>query len=396
MLNNNIPYGKQNLEEDDLQAVIEVLKSDWLTQGPTINKFEKEVAKYHKCKYAVAFSNGTAALHGAYFVSTKTPLGKKHKQIDNHIERWEFITSPITFAATANAGLYCGGTPQFVDMDMNTYCIDINLINDAITENTRVIAPVSYAGYPVDIKAIKQLAKVKENNVCIIHDACHAIGAVRKGAGIADYADMTVLSFHPVKHIATGEGGMVLTNNKDYYDRLMMFRTHGITKEEEFLSVKNSGPWYYEMQELGYNYRLTDIQAALGISQMKKLDRSITERNRIAGIYNNAFNELKWITTPPRIDAAQGLHSYHLYPVCLQKDISRKEFFEYMRYNNIGVQVHYVPVHLHPYYKRNFGFSPNQFKTAESFYDSEVSIPMYYGIKEDELNHVLDTIIKFK
>ena len=207
---------------------------------------------------------------------------------------------------------------------------------------------------------------------------------------------MTILSFHPVKHVATGEGGMVLTNSKECYELLLLFRTHGITRDPDHLADQNQGPWYYEMQDLGYNYRLTDIQSALGLSQLKKLDASIAERSRIAEIYRNDFCGLEWLKTPPALEATQGRHSYHLYPVLVGKDVNRRDFFEYMRKNNIGVQVHYVPVHLHPYYQNHFGFKPGDFIQAEAFYDSEVSLPMYYGITEGELETVISLVKKYR
>lgn len=392
-----IPYGKQYIDQDDIDAVVEVLKSDWLTQGPRIKEFESMVASYHKCKYAVAFCNGTAALHGAYFVSTKFSFGKSGNN-----QYWEFITSPITFVASANGGLYCGGSPKFVDIDINTYCIDIESIEDKINDDTRVITPVSYAGYPVDIKAIRELPKVKENNVCIIHDACHAIGARRNGYGIADYADMTILSFHPVKHITTGEGGMVLTNNKDYYEMLLMFRNHGITKEEEAFIEEPSGPWHYEMQQLGYNYRITDIQCALGISQMKKLDGFLLKRNQIAKIYEDELKNTEWIKTPPGFEIIGGmngnqfkeipeyLHSYHLYPVLLGKQLERNKFFDYMHENKIGVQVHYIPVESQIYYKRNFNMKDSH--KAKDLSQRIISLPIFPSLEEGQIEYILRTI----
>lgn len=414
-----IPYGKQYIDQSDIDAVTEVLESDWITQGPKIREFEDAVAKYHNCKYAVAFSSGTAALHGAYYVSTKFPFGKKQntirdlnsflswgrpstKDFDQFCEQyWEFITTPLTFAATANAGLYCGGAPKFVDIDMSTYCIDIEQIEDMITEDTRVITPVSYAGYPVDIKTIRELPKVKENKICIIHDACHAFGAIREGHGIADFADMTILSFHPVKHICTGEGGMVLTNNEDYYKKLLLFRSHGITKNKEDFKSELDGDWYYEMQELGYNYRITDMQCALGLSQLKKIDQFLYKRNQIAKMYEEDLKEIEWIKTPPGFDLSwinnieyenlkekpENLHAYHLYPILLDEKVNRKEFFDHMRKNGIGVQVHYVPVEKLPVYEKFV-----RCQKSISFYRREISVPIYYLLGGDELKIIFNLI----
>jgi UDP-4-amino-4,6-dideoxy-N-acetyl-beta-L-altrosamine transaminase len=419
-----IPYGKQYIDQEDIDAVVEVLKSDWLTQGPKVQEFEELVAAYHNCKYAVSFSNGTAALHGAYYVSSKFPFGKSGRTVDGlnkffsfkkpdywELENikslyWEFITTPITFVASANGGIYCGGSPKFVDVDMNTYCIDIGKIEDQITEDTRVITPVSYAGYPVDVKAIKDLSKVKDNNICIIHDACHAIGARRYGHGIADYADMTILSFHPVKHITTGEGGMVLTNNKAFYEKLLLFRNHGITKDpSKFLNTPD-GDWYYEMQELGYNYRITDIQCALGISQMKKLDQFLYKRNQVAKIYEEELKNIEWITLPPTFDKGwldilehqdssykpEYLHSYHLFPVRLDRKIDRKKFFNYMRASEIGVQVHYLQVNEQTIYSK---ISNREMKQSKQFYHSEVSLPIYFTLDSSHLSRVIETIKSF-
>lgn len=413
-----IPYGRQYIDQDDIDSVVRVLQSDWLTQGPKINEFEESVAAYHGCKHAVAFCNGTAALHGAYYVSTKFPFGAKgnviggidllnswNKPCTNEGEAfkkqyWEFITSPITFVASANGGIYCNGSPRFADIDINSFCIDIEKIEELITEDTRVITPVSYAGYPVDLKAIKNLSKVRENNICIIHDACHAIGARRDGHGIADYADMTILSFHPVKHITTGEGGMVLTNNEEYYQKLILFRNHGITKEEGQFLKEKEGDWYYEMQELGYNYRITDIQCALGLSQLKKLDKFLYNRNRIAQNYEYELGDINWMRMAPGFDKSwifdglynnldlkpDNMHSYHLFPILLDKKIDRKKFFNYMRQNGIGVQVHYIPVNRQAFYDCNF--SP----IADDFYAGQLSLPMYYNYSEEDFNIVIKCI----
>ena len=292
-----IPYSRQFIDEEDIEEVVKVLKSDFITQGPKIQEFEKKLAKYCGPKYAVVFNSGTSALHGAYFALLGLRKGD------------EFITSPITFVATANAGLYLGAKPVFVDIEADTGNIDALKIEKKITKKTKLIVPVHYAGHPVDLEKISEIAK--KNKLFVVEDACHALGAKyrRQKAvsskqnkdkksedwikiGSCKYSDMTVLSFHPVKHITTGEGGSVLTNNEEFYQRLLMFRTHGITKDSSRFTIHDSrliGDWYYEMQFLGYNYRMTDIQAALGTSQLKKLDSFVDRKRAIADCYNKAF-----------------------------------------------------------------------------------------------------------
>lgn len=421
-----IPYGRQYIDQEDINAVVDILKSDWLTQGPKIKEFEDAMAAYHGCDYAVSFSSGTAALHGAYYVSTKFPFGKKgvcledkyfftnsksrsqeeYDKYKNHY--WEFITTPSTFVASANGGLYCGGSAKFVDIDINTYCIDLDQIESSITEDTRVITPVSYAGYPIDIKAIKNLHPIKQNNICIIHDASHALGARRNGHGIADFADMTILSFHPVKHITTAEGGMVLTNNKEYYEKLVMFRNHGITKDPTKFFNRPDGDWYYEMQELGYNYRLTDLQCALGVTQLKKADKFIYKRNQIARMYEKELRPIEWISLPPGfnkdwlerkdynelITKPENLHSYHLFPVILDRKIDRRKFYEYLKGCNIGVQVHYIPVNQQFVYSD--GKTDTDTPNANDFYNRELSLPMYYALNDDDFQRIIEVIKRYK
>lgn len=391
----NIPYGRQTIDQDDIDAVVEALKSDFMTQGPKIPEFEKVVADYHGCKYAVAFCNGTAALHACYHAAEVRPGD-------------EFITSPITFAASANGGLYCGGIPRFVDINERDFCIDPDRIEEAITPRTRVITPVSFAGYPVDLKRLRTIAD--RHGLTIIHDAAHAIGARREGRSVSEHADMTILSFHPVKHVATGEGGMVLTDREDLYRRLILFRTHGITRDAALLQ-KNDGAWYYEMQELGYNYRITDLQCALGTSQMKKLDKSLYRRNEIARLYLKELANLDWLQLPECAfdtswledpayrDLAHkpaNLHAYHLFPVRVRDAGRRKAFFDHMRANGIFVQVHYIPLHLMPYYRETFGFKTGDFPSAERFYSQEVSLPMFPALTVDQLAYVVATVRQFE
>ncbi len=374
-----ISYGRQCIEQDDIDAVVEALKSDYLTQGPKVVEFEKNLCDYCGCKYAVVFSNGTAALHAAYFASGIGPND-------------EFITTPITFAASANGGLYMGATPVFCDIDPNSYNIDVDKIFDLINEKTKVVTPVSYAGNPVCLEKI--YSRLKEKGIVVIHDAAHALGALRDGYGIVDFCDMAMVSFHPVKHITTGEGGVILTNNEYFYERLKLFRNHGITKDADKLKLSHE-PWYYEMQELGYNYRITDIQCALGISQLKKADGFVKRRNEIANIYYNEFKNSDKFKVFENYTDKKTVHAFHLYPVLLQDEETRRRFFDYMRDNNIWVQVHYIPVHLLPYYRDNFGFKEGDFPIAENFYSREVSVPMFPSITDEELEYVIDKMKKF-
>lgn len=387
---NLIPYGKHFIDDNDINAVIEVLKSDFITQGKKIEEFEQDIAKFHNCKYAAVFSSGTAALHGAYFASG---IGKND----------EFITSPITFVASANAGIYMGAKPVLCDIEMKTYNISIDYIQDKITKDTKVITPVSYAGNPVDIKKIREI--IKDKDICIIHDAAHALGSRINGADICDYADMAVLSFHPVKHITSGEGGAVITNNKDLYEKLILFRNHGINRNKDKMINYYDGPWYYEMQDLGFNYRLTDMQCALGISQLKKAKQSIKKRNEIACIYNNELKNIGFIKTPENNfdiswlkenKSPENIHSYHLYPILLEKSINRLDFFNYLREKGIMVQIHYIPINYMPYYQKEFRFKKGDMPNAENFYSREISIPMYPTLKDEDLNYVIETIKKYQ
>ena len=371
-----IPYGRQNIDQDDIDAVIEVLRSAWITQGPWGEEFEKQVAAYCGVSYAVAFNSGTSALHAAIYAARIGPGD-------------EVITSPITFLATANAAIYTGARPVFVDMDINSYCIDPQLIEAAITPRSRAIVPVDYAGYPVDMSVIKEIAR--KHNLLIIEDAAHALGAWRQGRAVGQDADMSILSFHPVKHITTGEGGMVLTNNPELQERLRRFRSHGIVRDASRM-MENYGPWYYEMQSLGYNFRLSDIQAALGISQLKKLENFVEERQRIARYYDRAFAGMKQLNIPPQ-PVAGDRHAYHLYPLLLSSGIDRRKLFSYLREREIGVQVHYIPVHLQPYYRKNYAYGPGDFPVAEDFYRREISLPIFPGLKREEQDYVIHHVL---
>jgi UDP-4-amino-4,6-dideoxy-N-acetyl-beta-L-altrosamine transaminase len=372
-----IPYGKHWIDQEDIDSVIKVLKGDWITQGPTIDKFEKAIADYVGARYAVAFNSGTAALHSAMFAAG---LSKDDA----------LITSPITFVATSNSLIYLGGKPIFVDMDMDTYCIDLGKIKSAITEETKAIVPVDYAGYPVDLKQLREITD--DNNLVIIEDAAHALGSKRYGKMVGLEADMTMFSFHPVKHITTGEGGIIVTDNTGYYEKLKIFRTHGITKDPKRLTIETKGSWYYEMQYLGYNYRITDIQSALGLSQLKRLDSFLIRRNEIAIRYDQAFQEVSHLKTPPHPPYPNSFHAYHIYPLLIYTH-DRKEIFNRLKQEGIVCQVHYIPVHWQPFYKNKFGFKQGDFPVAEHFYNHEITIPLYPQMSNHDIDLVIEKII---
>ncbi len=371
-----IPYGKQFINNEDIKEVVNVLKSDFITQGEKISQFEKKLAEYCGAQYAVVFNSGTSALHGAYF-----SLGLS--------ENDEFITTPITFVATSNAGLYLGAKPVFLDIESDTGNIDVKEIEEKITEKTKLISVVHYSGHPVDMEKVKQIAN--KHGLKIVEDACHALGAKYKGEkiGSCKYSNATVFSFHPVKHITTGEGGAVLTNDKEIYEKLLMFRNHRITKNSNKFLNKPDGDWYYEMQFLGYNYRMTDIQASLGISQLKKLDSFVKRRREIAKIYNEAFKDNPYFDTPVEKDYA--FHSYHLYPIRLKDEYKekKKEIFEYLRKGGIGVQVHYIPVYRQPFYQK-LGYKKGLCPNAEDFYEREISLPIYPAMSDEDIDFVIN------
>lgn len=311
-----LPYGRQSLDEDDIQSVVDVLRGDYLTTGPTIGLFEEKVADYVGSRYAVAFSNGTAALHAACFAAGIS-------QGD------EVITTPLTFAASANCILYMGAKPVFADINPLTYNIDPDSIEKLITPKTKAIIPVDFTGQPVNHDQIQKIAKA--NNLVVIEDAAHALGASYKGETIGSISDMTMFSFHPVKHITTGEGGMITTNNREYYEKLLQFRSHGITRDPKKLS-QNHGSWYYEMHFLGFNYRMTDIQASLGISQLQKLDDFIEKRRYLARTYNEKLKAISRIHLP--IQDAASSSSWHLYVIDLKLDSlkgNRNDIFNAMQ-----------------------------------------------------------------
>lgn len=354
-----IPYGKQYIDEDDIRAVLDVLRSDWLTTGPKVGEFESALAERAGVKYAVAFNSGTAALHAAYFAAGVGPED-------------EVITSPITFAATSNAALYLGARPVFADIRTETVNIDPVLIEKNITNRTKVIAPVDFAGHPADLDEIMDIAQ--KNNLVVVEDACHALGAEYRGRPVGSISDMTVFSFHPVKHITTGEGGAVVTGNKDYYEKLIAFRTHGMVREKERMTEYH-GPWYQEMQYLGYNYRITDIQCALGLSQMKKLKYFIDKRKEIASFYSERLSKFEFLELPVELEGTS--HAWHLYVIRIKSGIiSRVDLYESLHRLGIGVQVHYLPVYRHPYYQK-LGYSGGLCPEAEHYYSRALSLPIF-------------------
>ena len=367
-----IPYGRQTIEEDDIQAVVDVLRSDYLTTGPKIAEFEKMVADYVGAKYAVAISNGTSALHAACFAAGIQPGD-------------EVITTPLTFAASSNCVLYCGGTPVFADVDPKTYNIDPEDIRRKITDKTKAIIAVHLAGQPCDMDEIHKIAK--EHDLIVIEDGAHALGSVYKGKKVGTLSDMTTFSFHPVKPITTGEGGMIVTDNEEFYQKMMLFRSHGITRDEN-LMTRNDGPWFYQQLDLGYNYRITDIQCALGCSQMKKLDRFLALRKEIVARYNEAFADCENIVTPYQLPETES--GWHLYIVQV-KNCDRRKVFEALREHGIAVNVHYIPVYLHPYYQEH-GYKDVHCRNAEEIYSHIVSLPLYPTLTLEEQQYVIETL----
>lgn len=367
-----IPYGRQMIDEDDIQAVVEVLRGDFLTTGPKITEFEQAVCNYTGAKYAVAIANGTAALHAACFAA-------------GIHEGDEVITTPITFAASSNCVLYCGGTPVFADVKPDTYNIDPEDIRRKITEKTKAIIAVDYTGQPCELDEIREIAK--EHNLLVIEDGAHALGADYKGKKIGSVSDMTTFSFHPVKHITTGEGGMIVTNDEKLYNRLKLFRSHGITRDERFLT-KNEGDWYYQQLELGYNYRITDIQCALGVSQMRKLDKFVERRKELVRRYNEAFEKIPQIVCPTQKEGCNN--SWHLYVIQVE---DRKEVFDKLRQAGINVNVHYIPVYKHPYYQEH-GYEKVCCPNAEKLYEHIISLPLYPGLTDEEQDYVIEQVIK--
>lgn len=376
----SIPYGKQNIQQDDIDAVVQALTSDYLTQGPKVAEFETAFANYVGSKYAVAVNNATAGLHLAVLALDLQPGDR-------------VITTPITFAASANCVRYAGAEVWFADIDRETYTLSLESTKELIESKPKGffkgIIPVDFAGLPVNLELFRELAN--KHNLWIIEDACHAPGGYfidskneKQFCGNGVYADIGVFSFHPVKHIACGEGGMLTTNSEELYKKLNLLRTHGITKDH---MTENHGAWYYEMQTLGFNYRLTDIQSALGITQLAKNENGVRRRNEIASNYKKAFSgKLKFQNLPENL-----YNAHHLFVVEVQ---NRKALYEYLKEENIYAQIHYIPVHTLPYYKQ-IGYEGANLQNAEDYYSKCISLPMYPSLTNDEQIYVIEKVLNF-
>ena len=377
-----IGYGHQYIDDSDIEAVVNVLKSDYLTQGPFVSAFEKKICEITGAKYCVSVSNATAGLHIAV---AALELG----------ENAEGITSPNTFLASSNCMVYNNVKPVFADIDPVSYNIDPKEIEKHISSKTKLLIPVHFAGLPCKMEEISAIAK--KNNLHVIEDAAHAIGsqyADGSYVGNCKYSDMTVFSFHPVKTITTGEGGAVTTNDEKLYQKLCMLRSHGVTKDEDVLT-KNPGPWYYEMHSLGFNYRMTDMQAALGVSQLNKLDFFKKRRREVIAMYNKAFADMRYLKTP--YEPENVCSCFHLYVTQIDFESlgkSRAQVMKELRDKGIGTQVHYIPVPTQPYYKKTFGYKDGDYPIAEKYYEQELSLPLYPGLSDDDIQSVINAIHK--
>jgi len=380
-------YSKQELDRNDINAVIKTLNGELITQGNKIKNFEKSLSSKFGSKYCIAVSSGTAALHLAGFAL-------------NWQEGDIILTSPITFLASSNAALYHKCTPEFVDIEDQTYTIDCNKLEDKIKQIkkrnkvVKSVIGVDYAGHPCDWNSLKYLSNKYE--FTLINDNCHSIGSKYNNLSsyASKYADIVTQSYHAVKNITTGEGGAVLTNNKKFEKKIKLLRSHGVSKSSDL--SKKFGRWYYSMEELGYNYRLTDFQAALGTSQLKKLDNIILKKNKIASYYNSIFAKYDQFKTP--VTKKNCLHSYHLYPLQFEfkkKKINKKNFFNYLAKKNIFLQVHYIPIYKQPYYKKKFNYKINSFPVSESFYNNSFSLPIYKSLLKNDLDYITKTILKY-
>ena len=372
-------YGHQYIDEADIDAVKEVLKSDYLTCGPKITELEKKLCDITGAKYAVAVSNGTAALHVAC-IAAGISLGD------------EVITTPMTFAASANCILYCGGIPVFADIDPETYNIDPLDIEKKITTKTKAIIAVDFTGQAVEIDKIRKICE--KYNLIFIEDAAHSLGTKYNGSMVGSLADMTTFSFHPVKTITGGEGGTIMTNDESLYKKLMLYRTHGITRDSSMMENEVDGPWYYEQLELGYNYRITDIQASLICSQLDKLSMFSERRKKIVSMYNKAFAEISEIFIQKEIDLSDTVRHLYIIRLKLEKlKVSRLKVFNALKAENIYCNVHYIPIYYFPYYEK-LGYTRGLCPKAESLYEEIISIPLYYGMSDDDVRSVIDAVKK--
>ena len=373
-----IPYGLQDIDEEDIQEVKKVLRSGWITTGPKIGEFERALSDYVQCDHAVVVNSGTSALD----IAVGSLNLKKGSEV---------ITTPFSFVATSNALLYNGLKPVFADIEQDTRNIDPDKIRTKVTKNTKAIAYVDFAGHPCRMKEILEIAF--ENDLVLIGDACHALGAEYQGKKTGTFADVTAFSFHPVKHITTGEGGAVTTNRPELYQKMLMLRNHGIDRD----AWSRFGPdasWAYDMKFLGRNYRMTDFQAALGISQLKKLDLFLKKRTALAGRYKNALRDIPWITLPCTLPGVK--HAWHIFCVLLERPVDRDAFFRYMRAAGIGVNVHYIPIYRHSYYQSNYPVLPKDYPVTEDVFNRIITLPLHPGITGREFDHIIKTVAAYR
>ena len=374
-----IYYGHQYLDQSDYDAVLEVLKSDYLTCGPKITELEKKLCDITGAKYAVACANGTAALHIATMAA-----GLKAGD--------EMITTPITFAASANCALYVGATPVFADINPDTYNISPAAVEEKITDRTKAVVAVDYTGQAVELNRLKQICE--KHNLVLIEDGAHSIGTVYDGRGVGSVADMTTFSFHPVKTVTGGEGGAVMTNSEELYQKLLLARSHGITRDTSLMAGESDGPWYYEQVNLGYNYRITDIQAGLIISQLDKLDMFKARRKEIVSAYNKAFEEIDGIIVQKEIPESDTCR--HLYILRLDSSklkINRRQFFDAMGAEGVCCNVHYIPVYYFPHYEK-LGYKRGLCPNAEALYEEMMSLPLYYAMSDEDVSSVIEAVRK--
>jgi perosamine synthetase len=371
-----ISYSQQHIDEEDIASVVEVLRSDWLTTGPKISEFEEAVAGYVEARFAVAVSSGTAALHCAMYALDIGPGD-------------EVIVPSITFAATANCVVYVGGKPVFADVEPDTLLIDPDDVERKVTEKTRAIIAVDYAGHPCDYDRLKEIAG--RHSIFLVSDSCHALGAEYQGKKCGTISDLSIFSFHPVKHITTGEGGMITTDNPEYAERMRRFRNHGISADPA--RRKEQGTWYYEMVDLGFNYRITDFQCALGVSQMAKLPRFLERRQAIAALYEKAFDKMPGIK--PLGVSGNIRHAHHLYVIrVLEEECGRDrgQIFNTLRDAEIGANVHYIPVHLHPYYQERHATKAGMCPVAERAYEEILSLPIHPSMTKTDVDRVVSAL----